>query len=120
MIEVSCQSFYLAQHSQPEAKRYLFAYEIVIRNQGNERVQLLSRHWIITDSHHQVEEVRGDGVIGQQPIILPGEEFRYSSGCPLSTPVGTMRGTYTMQKQDGSLLQVPIPEFVLSIPRTLH
>lgn len=111
---------FLADQSEPDERRYLFAYTITVRNTGSVAAQLLSRHWIITDSDGKVEEVRGDGVVGEQPVLQPGEAFQYTSGCPLETPVGSMRGTYHCVAEDGTRFEVPIPEFVLSGPRILH
>jgi ApaG protein len=111
---------YVAEQSRPESDQYLFAYTVTIRNTGRSTAQLLSRHWIITDADGHVEEVRGPGVVGEQPVLRPGEEFRYTSGCPLTTPVGSMKGSYQCVADDGTQFDVPIPEFVLSMPRTLH
>ena len=119
-IEVSAESFYIEAQSNPEADRYVFAYRITIRNIGRMAAQLLTRHWVITDSHGKVEEVRGDGVVGEQPHLNPGEMFRYTSGAIIDTPVGTMRGSYQMVADDGSRFDAEIPEFALLAPRTLH
>ena len=119
-IEVSARSFYVEAQSNPEARRYVFAYTITIRNAGEVAAQLLSRHWVITDSDGKVEEVRGEGVVGEQPHLNPGEEFRYTSGAVLESPVGTMRGSYRMVADDGAHFDAAIPEFALLAPRTLH
>jgi len=117
---VRVQSRYLPDSSDPEADQYLFAYTIRVENTGDAPGQLLSRHWIITDGNGRVEEVQGPGVVGEQPRLAPGESFEYTSGCPLPTPVGTMRGTYHCVGADGTPFDVPIAEFVLSVPRVLH
>ena len=98
----------------------VFAYTITLVNRGSVSAQLLSRHWVITDADSQVEEVRGDGVVGEQPVLKPGEGFRYTSGAVIETPVGTMQGSYQMVAADGQQFDAAIPEFVLSAPRTLH
>ena len=98
----------------------MFAYTITIRNIGAMPAQLLSRHWIITDGNNHVQEVRGPGVVGEQPLLAPGEQFEYTSGTALATPVGTMRGTYQMVAEDGTHFDAEIPEFTLSVPRVLH
>ncbi|MCU0949590.1 MAG: Co2+/Mg2+ efflux protein ApaG [Burkholderiaceae bacterium] len=117
---VTAQPQYLSEQSDPERGQYLFAYTITVANTGDTTAKLLSRHWVITDADGQVEEVRGDGVVGDQPVLKPGEAFRYTSGCPLPTPVGSMRGTYHCVADDGTRFDVPVPEFVLSMPRALH
>ena len=119
-IRVEVSSQYLADQSQPEDGRYVFAYTIVISNVGNVGAQLISRHWLITDAEQQVQEVRGLGVVGHQPLLKPGESFEYSSGCSLATPVGTMKGSYQMVAEDGTQFEAPIAEFLLSVPRMLH
>lgn len=119
-FSVRVQVRYVAEQSDPVAGNYLFAYTIRVENTGDVAGQLLSRHWIITDGNGKVEEVRGPGVVGEQPRLAPGEAFEYTSGCPLGTPVGTMRGTYHCVTKDGTAFEVTIPEFVLSIPRVLH
>jgi ApaG protein len=108
------------EHSEPEEDRFVFAYTITLINRGTISAQLLSRHWIITDSDSQIEEVRGEGVVGEQPVLKPGEGFRYTSGAVIETPVGTMHGTYQMVAEDGKEFDAEIPRFVLSAPRTLH
>jgi ApaG protein len=119
-FSVSVQPHFLAEQSDPAADRYLFAYTVTVRNTGDVAAQLVSRHWIITDGEGRVQEVRGLGVVGEQPTLAPGEAFQYTSGCPLPTPVGTMRGSYQCVAADGTRFDAPIPEFVLSVPRTLH
>ena len=119
-IEVTVETQFLPEQSDPTDERYLFAYRIRVANTGTVAAQLISRHWIITDAEGKIEEVRGLGVVGKQPLLQPGEGFEYSSGCPLPTPVGTMKGTYQMVAEDGTRFDVPISEFVLAAPRTLH
>ncbi len=119
-FSVQVQVRFVAEQSDPAADMYLFAYTIRVQNTGDVSAQLISRHWIITDGNGKVEEVRGPGVVGEQPRLAPGEAFEYTSGCPLSMPVGTMRGSYQCVAADGTPFDVPIPEFVLSIPRVLH
>ncbi len=119
-IRVHAVAQYLPEQSEPKAGRYVFAYHITIRNEGPQPAQLLTRHWIITDSDGQVQEVRGVGVIGEQPEIAPGESFEYTSGCALATPIGTMQGSYRMRTADGTLFDTEIPEFLLAEPGALH
>ncbi len=119
-IRVTAQSAFLPEQSDEQADRYVFAYTIRITNEGAASAQLISRHWIITDAANQVQEVRGLGVIGEQPVLRPGESFEYSSGSSLPTPVGTMRGTYQMVAEDGTQFDAEIPSFTLSVPRVLH
>ena len=119
-LEIQIATQFLDDESKPEQDRYVFAYTIRIRNLGRLRAQLLSRHWIITDANGKVEEVRGDGVVGEQPRIEPGDEFTYSSGAVLQTAVGTMQGSYDMLGDDGTRFDAPIPPFTLAAPRTLH
>jgi ApaG protein len=119
-ITIAARSAYLAEQSDPEKNRYAFAYTITIRNTGKVAAQLVSRHWIITDSNQQVQEVRGLGVVGEQPRLEPDQQFEYTSGTTLGTPVGTMRGSYQMVAADGTQFDAPIPQFVLSVPRVLH
>ncbi len=120
VIKVAAQAFYLEEQSNPSHDRYVFAYTITIQNHGTIPAKLLSRHWIITDSNGKIEEVRGEGVVGEQPYLRPGEGFQYSSGAVLETSVGSMKGTYQMLADDGVTFDADIPAFVLSIPRTLH
>lgn len=119
-IEIQPAPQFLPEQSNPDENRFVFAYTITIRNTGNKPAQLISRHWIITDGHNEVQEVRGLGVVGEQPLLKPGESFQYTSGCSLTTPVGTMKGTYQMVGEDGSRFEAEIPEFVLAMPRVLH
>jgi ApaG protein len=119
-VLVSSQTQYLPDQSDEAASRYVFAYTITLRNEGTVAAQLISRHWIITDAQGLVQEVRGLGVVGSQPLIQPGESFEYTSGAAIATPVGTMRGTYQMLGQDGTRFEAPIPQFTLSVPRVLH
>jgi ApaG protein len=119
-IAITVKTVYLPGRSKPEEDRYFFAYTITIRNQGETTAQLLSRHWIITDADGNRQEVRGEGVVGKQPILAPGESFEYTSGTFLATPVGTMKGSYQMIASEGRRFEANIPEFVLSYPRTLH
>ena len=119
-IAVSAVTQYLADQSDENAGRFVFAYTITIRNPGNVTAQLISRHWIITDSLGLVQEVRGLGVVGAQPVLRPGESFEYTSGTSIGTPVGTMRGSYQMVADDGTRFEAAIPEFTLSVPRVLH
>lgn len=115
-IRVTVEPLYLEEQSAPEAGRFFWAYTIEIANEGNVVVQLKSRHWIITDGHGRREEVRGPGVVGKTPRLSPGQSFTYTSGCPLGTPSGIMVGTYQMQLEDGSLIDVAIPAFSLDSP----
>jgi ApaG protein len=119
-IAIAARTSYVADQSDPARDRYVFAYTITITNNGNVPARLLSRHWIITDLANKVQEVRGDGVVGEQPYLRPGESFEYTSGSAIATPVGTMRGTYQMVADDGTHFDAPIPEFTLSVPRALH
>lgn len=119
-ITVSARTAFIPEQSDPERRRYVFAYTITITNTGTIAAQLVSRHWIITDSDSQVQEVRGAGVVGEQPLLRPQESFEYTSGAAIATPVGTMRGSYQMVAEDGVKFDAPIPEFTLSVPRVLH
>jgi len=119
-ITVSARTAFIPEQSDPERRRYVFAYTITITNTGTIAAQLVSRHWIITDSDSQVQEVRGAGVVGEQPLLRPQESFEYTSGAAIATPVGTMRGSYQMVAGDGVKFDAPIPEFTLSVPRVLH
>ncbi len=120
-IRIIVHPQYVAAQSDPAAQRFLFAYHITIRNQSDDTVQLLSRHWVITNGEGQVEEVRGPGVVGYQPVLEPGDDFEYTSGCPLSTPVGTMHGEFNMVLKDsGVRFDAQIEPFRLAIPRVLN
>lgn len=119
-INIAVHSEFVAEQSRPNKDRYVFAYTITLRNNGAMPAQLLARHWVINDSNGNTEEVSGDGVIGEQPWMHPGEDYQYTSSTVLATSVGTMRGTYSMQAEDGTRFDATIPPFVLSIPRTLH
>ena len=119
-FSVDVRPQFVPEHSKPDEDKFLFAYTVTIRNTGDVTAQLISRHWVITDAHNKVEEVQGLGVVGEQPVLKPGEAFEYTSGCPIATPVGSMRGTYQCVAEDGTRFEAPIPEFLLSMPRTLH
>jgi ApaG protein len=111
---------YLPEQSDETGNRFVFSYTITITNLGPSSAKLISRHWIITDAQNHVQEVRGQGVVGEQPLINPSQSFEYTSGTVLTTQVGTMRGSYQMQDEDGTEFEVAIPQFVLSVPRVLH
>jgi ApaG protein len=115
-IRVTVVPQYLPERSEPDAKRYFWAYTVEIANQGDRPMQLRSRHWRITDAMGRTEEVSGPGVVGEEPVIMPGNAFTYTSGCPLSTPSGIMVGSYQMQTEDGHMLDVAIPAFSLDSP----
>jgi ApaG protein len=119
-IRVDVDTSYLAEQSNPREKRYVFAYTITIRNEGDVPARLLTRHWIITDSNGKVQEVRGEGVVGEQPYLKPGQGFRYSSGAVLETPVGAMQGSYQMVSDDGEQFDAPIAAFRLAMPGLLQ
>jgi ApaG protein len=119
-IDVAAATQYLAEQSDEAAGRFVFAYTITLRNTGSVAAQLISRHWIITDAQGQVQEVRGLGVVGAQPLLEPGQSFEYTSGAAIATAVGTMKGAYQMMAADGTRFEAPIPEFTLSVPRVLH
>lgn len=119
-MTVEVVTHYVAGQSDPAISRHVFAYNVTIRNTGTVTAQLISRHWIITDTEGHVQEVRGLGVVGHQPLLAPGQEFEYTSGCQLATAVGTMKGSYQMTAEDGVQFEAPISEFVLSMPRVLH
>ena len=119
-ITVSPKATFVPEQSDPAQARYVFAYTITITNTGMVAARLMSRHWIITDAQNQVQEVKGDGVVGEQPLLRPNESFEYTSGAAIATPVGTMRGSYRMVAEDGVEFDAPIPEFTLSMPRVLH
>jgi ApaG protein len=119
-IHIDVATRYLDDQSAPDENRYAFAYTIRIRNTGAVSARLMTRHWVITDANGKVQEVRGDGVVGEQPWLRPGEDFEYTSGAVLETNVGTMRGSYQWVADDGTSFDAPIPQFTLSVPRTLH
>ncbi len=119
-VKISVVTRHLPEQSSTEQMQFAFAYTITIANAGDEPVQLLSRHWLITDANANVQEVRGDGVIGEQPLILPGREFTYTSGAVLNTSIGSMHGSYLMLRQDGSTFTAPIAAFSLHKPGELH
>jgi ApaG protein len=119
-IQVQVQSEYLASQSNPDESRYVFAYHVTITNTGSHSAQLLTRHWVIMDGEARVQEVRGEGVVGEQPQLEPGESYEYSSGTVLETPVGSMHGSYGMIDADGEPFEAAIPAFTLAIPRILH
>ena len=119
-ISVNVSTAYLADQSDPASDRYVFAYTITIANTGTVSAQLISRHWIITDAENVTQEVKGLGVVGEQPLLRPGESFEYTSGTAMATPVGTMRGSYQMVAEDGNKFDAEVPVFTLSMPRVLH
>ncbi|OGU23578.1 MAG: Co2+/Mg2+ efflux protein ApaG [Hydrogenophilales bacterium RIFOXYD1_FULL_62_11] len=119
-ISVNVNTAYLADQSDPASDRYVFAYTITIANTGTVSAQLISRHWIITDAENVTQEVKGLGVVGEQPLLRPGESFEYTSGTAMATPVGTMRGSYQMVAEDGNKFDAEVPVFTLSMPRVLH
>ncbi|MDY7219251.1 Co2+/Mg2+ efflux protein ApaG [Denitrificimonas sp. JX-1] len=119
-IDIKVHTRFLAEHSQPEENRYVFAYDITIRNNGTDAAQLLSRHWIITDGDGKTQEVRGSGVVGEQPIINADDEYSYSSGTLMTTAVGSMQGSFTMRAEDGEEFEAPIAPFSLAMPGALH
>ncbi len=119
-FDIDVDTRFLDDQSAPEEDRYVFAYTIHIRNQGKVPARLLGRHWLITDGNGKVKEVVGEGVVGEQPWLRPGEGFEYTSGAVLETDIGTMRGSYDVLADDGTRFAAPIPAFTLSIPRTLH
>lgn len=119
-ITVTPVAAYIPDQSDEAANRYVFAYTITITNTGEVAAQLISRYWLITDANQETQEVKGLGVVGEQPLLKPGDSFEYTSGTALATPVGTMKGSYQMMAEDGQAFEAEIPEFVLSIPRVLH
>jgi len=119
-VEISTRTKYLELQSEPAKNSYAFSYTITILNQRDEAVRLLNRHWIITDKNNKVEEVNGKGVVGQQPVIQPGESFEYSSGTIIGSEIGDMRGSYTMESVSGVQFEAPVPLFVLAIPNMIH
>ncbi|RYE74027.1 MAG: Co2+/Mg2+ efflux protein ApaG [Oxalobacteraceae bacterium] len=119
-LTVVVRTQYLEEQSDPGRDHYVFAYAVSIRNTGQATAQLISRHWVITDANQKIEEVKGLGVVGHQPLLKPGEQFDYTSGTALKTPQGSMSGSYFCVAEDGTRFEAPVPEFVLSLPRTLH
>ena len=119
-ISIETNAAYISSSSEPEAARYVFAYTISIENTGDIGATLLSRHWLITDSNGKVQEVHGEGVIGEQPYLEPGEKYQYTSGTIIETSIGAMQGSYEMKDDDGEKFNATIKSFSLSIPRTLH
>lgn len=119
-IEVTVRTAYVPSQSAPDSNRYVFAYTITITNAGDVPARLLTRHWVILDANQKTQEVRGEGVVGEQPYLVPGMSFEYTSGTILETPVGVMRGSYQMEADDGTRFDAEIPAFTLSVPRTLH
>ena len=119
-IRIQVATDYIDDQSEPESDRYVFAYTITISNEGDVAAKLLSRHWVITDANGKVQEVSGDGVVGEQPYLNPGERFRYSSGAVIETPVGAMQGLYRMKSDDGASFDAPIAPFTLAVPGLLH
>ncbi len=119
-ITVSARTSFIPDQSDDSANRYVFSYTITIANTGQAPAQLISRHWLITDANDKVQEVRGLGVVGEQPFLKPGESFEYTSGTAIATPVGAMKGSYQMVAEDGTQFETEIPEFILAVPRVLH
>ena len=119
-IRIVVEAEYSSEHSQPQLNQWFFLYTITIANESERTVQLLTRHWIITDATQKVEEVRGPGVVGQQPVLRPGESFEYTSGCPLSTPFGTMEGSFQMVGENGDPFDVAIDRFMLMEPNSIN
>lgn len=119
-IRVVVRTHYLEERSSPAAAQYAFAYTIRISNEGEKTAQLMTRHWIITNAEGQVQEVKGDGVVGMQPVLSAGESFEYTSGCVLTTPQGTMQGTYQMVREDGGKFDAEIAPFLLAVPNSLN
>lgn len=119
-FDVECIPHFVSEESKPEESYYFFSYKVKLKNHGSETVQLMSRHWVITDAFGRTEEVRGPGVVGLQPKIQPGQSFEYESACPLSTSTGSMKGTYSMVTDNGNNFEIDIPEFYLICPNSLH
>ncbi|NLC23074.1 MAG: Co2+/Mg2+ efflux protein ApaG [Oxalobacter sp.] len=119
-MDISTTSRYLDEPSEPDRSNYVFSYSVSIKNTGQVAAQLIARHWVITDANNHIEEVRGLGVVGRQPLIKPGEVFEYTSGTALPTPQGSMRGAFLCITENAEQFEVSIPEFTLSLPRTLH
>lgn len=119
-VQIQTESFYIEDQSVPERDQYVFAYRITIRNTGEVAAKLMTRHWVITDANGKVQEVHGEGVVGEQPHLKPGDEFQYTSGAIIETPVGTMEGSYQMVADDGGRFDAAISPFTLAAPRVLH
>ena len=119
-VRIQVESEFRPERSNPRKRQYFFAYTVRVLNEGNRTVQLISRHWIITDAHGQVEEVQGPGVVGEQPILKPGSSFQYTSGCPLLTEFGSMHGTYQMRYSDGSTFDAVVAPFRLALPHAVQ
>jgi ApaG protein len=119
-IDVEVEAFYVPERSEPERSYYFFGYHITITNSGDTPVRLLTRHWLITDGHGNIQEVKGDGVIGEQPRLIPGQSFDYTSACPLGTTFGTMQGSYQMVTDSGEKFDADIPQFMLAVPSALN
>ena len=119
-VQVTAVAEYIAGQSRPQDDHFVFAYHITVLNIGSVRAQLLARHWVITDGNGKMQEVHGQGVVGEQPVLSPGQAFRYTSGCVLATPVGTMQGSYRMRADDGHEFEAEIPAFILAVPKALH
>ena len=119
-ITVTARTNFIPDQSDEAGNRYVFSYTITIANTGQMAAQLISRHWMITDAHDKTQEVRGLGVVGEQPLLKPGDSFEYTSGTAIATPVGAMKGRYQMVAEDGSQFEAEIPEFILAVPRVLH
>lgn len=119
-VRIQARAEYSSEHSDPARSYWFFLYTILIRNEGTETVQLRTRYWLITDGTGEQQEVRGPGVVGEQPVLAPGEDFEYTSGCPLSTPFGSMEGSYQMLTEGGREFDVTVARFELSEPRALH
>jgi len=119
-ISIAVRTTYVPAQSEPTRHRFVFAYTVTITNNGSVPARLMTRHWLITDGNERTQEVRGDGVVGEQPYLIPGTSFEYTSGTVLETPVGVMRGSYQMMADDGTRFDAEIPAFTLSVPQTLH
>ncbi|MBM4191975.1 MAG: Co2+/Mg2+ efflux protein ApaG [Gammaproteobacteria bacterium] len=119
-LDIKIETIYLEAQSDPDSQRYVFGYTVTMRNEGRLPLKLMTRHWVITDSNGKVQEVRGAGVVGEQPHLEPGQGFRYSSGAVIETPVGTMHGSYQMRGDDGFQFDAPIPAFRLAMPGVVH
>ena len=120
LIEVNVKTRYIEEQSSPEDERYVFSYNVTLHNAGDIAAKLMTRHWIITDAHGNVQEVHGEGVVGEKPYLRPGESYEYTSGTVLETPVGSMQGSYQMVTDDGLAFDAEIPAFTLALPHTLH